>query len=369
MDSSRYITLAALIFLGCEPLVTKYAESEDAQYYSASEITNHVATTSPKVMTWNIRFGVGRYPWFGDSCGERSIMTEDEVMQGLEAIRDFIKEQDPDIILVQEIDRESKRTGYIDQVQWILDNTDLNYGAYASMWDSQFIASDGLGMVDVGNAILSKYEISNAERIKLALRTDQDPLTQYFYLRRNAIRADIDVGDNSVVAVNVHATAFATDDTKQKHIDTFYSILEGIEDSGRIFVAGGDLNSIPPGAPQYDFCLEDRCEGEDCEVDEDGPHLEGSYFNNFDGELNLLQPFYENFTPAISQADAITSSHTTHSTWTTDSPGYSSDGEYWDRKLDYLFTNAAAGMVDGMTSQDAHQLSDHAPVSARLVLE
>jgi len=368
MDIFRYAIVLAFFCMGCEPLVTKFEDNEEAIYYQASSVTTAEVTSSPTVMTWNIRFGVGRFPWFGDSCGERSIMTGEEVLSGLEGIRDFLEDVQPDIVLIQEIDRESKRTGYQDQVQWVLDNTYLNYGVYASMWDSQFIASDGLGMVDVGNAILSRYPISKAERIKLALRTDQDPVTQYFYLRRNALKADIDIGSDDIVAVNVHATAFATDDTKQKHIDTFYSVLETLDSSGRVFVAGGDLNSIPPGAPQYDFCLEDKCDDEECEVDDDGPHLEGSYFNNFDGELDLIQRFYDSFIPAISLEDAITSHHTTHSTWTTANPDYGSDREYWDRKLDYLFTNGAS-FTDGQTFQRAHQLSDHAPVSARLDVE
>ena len=53
-------------------------------------------------------------------------------------------------------------------------------------------------------------------------------------------------------AVNVHATAFATDDTKQKHIDKYIEILNEINSSGDLFVSGGDLNSVPPGS-EIDF--------------------------------------------------------------------------------------------------------------------
>ena len=176
-------------------------------------------------MTWNVRFGAARIPWFGDSCGDRVIMTKSEVIAHLENIADYINSVQPDILLLQEVDVESKRSGYIDQVQWFLDNTSFNYGAYASMWQAQFIPSDGLGRVDVGNAILSRWEITDAERIQLPLRTDQDGLTQYFYLRRNILKTRIDVPNRDFYAVCTHTTAFATDDTKQKHIEMFYETI------------------------------------------------------------------------------------------------------------------------------------------------
>ena len=59
------------------------------------------------------------------------------------------------------------------------------------MWEADLIPSDGIGRINTGNAILSKYELSDAERIQLRLRTDQDDLIQYFYLRRNILKARI----------------------------------------------------------------------------------------------------------------------------------------------------------------------------------
>ena len=43
----------------------------------------------------------------------------------------------------------------------------------------------------------------------------------------NALKAKFEIqGQDSFYAVNTHATAFATDDTKQKHIDKFKEILQ-----------------------------------------------------------------------------------------------------------------------------------------------
>ncbi len=358
-----FLYIMALFLFSCDPLVTTFDDVEDAVLYEAKNSTTApVPGATIKIMTWNIRFGIGRLPFFGDSCGERSIFTESEVMDALESIANKINELDPDIIVMQEVDRESKRTAYIDQVQWLLDNTDLNYGAYASMWQAQVIPSDGIGRIDAGNAVFSKWDIESAERIQLPLRGDQDALTLLFYLRRNVLKTKITIpGQDDFYVVNTHSTAFATDDTKQKHIDKFVETLDDIDVAGYSFISGGDLNSIPPGAEAYDFCLTDVCPGNEYHTDSDGgPHREGSYFNNFDNERSLLEPLYNSYNPAITLIEAIaTDGHLTHST-ASENP--------WDRKLDYLFTNLAVVENSGQTHQNTLMLSDHAPITATVTL-
>ncbi|MCH7764778.1 MAG: endonuclease/exonuclease/phosphatase family protein [Candidatus Marinimicrobia bacterium] len=362
-QSNHLLILFIIVLISCEPLVTTFDDIEDAVLYEAKNVSSAPAPNGLlNVLTWNIRFGIGRLPFFGDSCGDRTVMTEKEVLDALELVAAKIDEINPDIILFQEVDRESKRTAYIDQVQWILDHTDMNYAAYASMWKAQTIPSDGIGRMDVGNVVMSRWEIESAERIQLALRTDQDALTQMFYLRRNVLKTKIAIpGQEQFYAVNVHATAFATDDTKQKHIDQFKEVLDEINASGYDFVAGGDLNSIPPGA-EIDYCEADACTGEEFHTDTDGgPHKEGSYFNNFENEPTIMRPLYNSYNPAIVLEDAVTGEHSnTHST---------SGDRLWDRKLDYIFTNQAIVSGTGTTHQDAMQLSDHAPVSVSIVLK
>lgn len=121
------ICLIALLFLSCEPLVTQFEELDEAVYYQAAEITTPPdRTLSLTVVTWNIRFGAGRIDWYIDSCGDRVLLTEKEVVKNLETIAREMGEMRADILLLQEVDRNSKRSAYIDQIQWLLDHTELN---------------------------------------------------------------------------------------------------------------------------------------------------------------------------------------------------------------------------------------------------
>jgi endonuclease/exonuclease/phosphatase family metal-dependent hydrolase len=277
--------------MSCDPLVTEFATNERAKDYTAHIISSPPNKDTLTVATWNIRFGIGRAEWFGDSCGELVLFNAEEVEDGLELLAAQIAEMDADILLLQEVDIDSKRSAYIDQVQWLLDNTGMNYGVYASMWEVQFVPSDGLGRINTGNAILSKWPLSDAERIQLSLRGDQDDLTRAFYVRRNVLRAKVNYPGNLFWAVDIHASAFSNDDTKQKQYVEFKDVLDELNAQGEHFVAGGDLNELPPGAVKNNYCDNDRCPDEESEDDE------GCDFSN---ETTWISALFDSYVPAVS---------------------------------------------------------------------
>lgn len=72
----------ALLVSTCEPLATGWEEVEPAILYTASQRTPPPGVADTVLaMTGNIRYGAARIPWFGDSCGDRVILTEVEVMK------------------------------------------------------------------------------------------------------------------------------------------------------------------------------------------------------------------------------------------------------------------------------------------------
>ena len=366
-----------LVFFGCEPFVDTFDNSSitDAKMFQALEVSDSLVYDggSIRVLTWNIRNGLGRFPWLYDSCGDSVIGRESLIEKNLTEIAEKLNNIDADVVLLQEVDFLSKRSGYINQIQFLLDNTNLNYGCYGAMLKADFALKDGHGMVDGGNAILSKYKLEEAKRIPLALRTDQSDIVQYGYLRRNILKTkipELKQGNQDFYVVNIHATAFATDDTKQKHIDKYIETLNEIENEGSIFVSGGDLNSVPPGA-EHDFCIQDDCDtvidslgnyiNNTYHINEDGgPHLSGSFFDNFPGEPDLLKPIYDNinYQGAIDITIPDDSTNFTHGQSTSHERGFG----IVDRKLDYLFTNQS--WENGKTHQGAWELSDHIAVSA-----
>lgn len=350
--------LLIFIMVSCDPLVTQFDDLEDAVMYSAKHKTPPPTSADTiTVMTWNIRFGIGRTPWFGDGCGDRVIIPEDEVLTNLNGLAKWIHEIKPDILLLQEVDVQSKRSGYINQVQWLLDHTYFNYGTYASMWQAQYIPSDGLGRINTGQAVLSRWKIVEAERIQLPLRGDQDALTKYFYLRRCILKTKIALpGVDNFYVINTHLDAFSTDDTRKKQIERFQEELDKLSSSGAFFVAGGDLNLIPTGSDSTDFCDEDKCPGESFHGPNDDPqHKEGS---NFTPEINWLQDLFDLYQSSVPLDEYLHN----QKHYFTSTPDWNA---FWDRKIDHLFTNCKWVPGTNVTHQDILDLSDHVPVSIK----
>lgn len=355
------LSLAILLALpACEPLVETFEAEMPCQYYEAGKKNAIPALgNSIKIMTWNMRFGVGKtVGWFGDSCGDRVILGADEVLPVLDAIAARIEAIQPDIVLLQEIDIDAKRSAYIDQMQYLLDHTYLNYGVYASNWKSQFIPSDGLGRMDEGNAILSRWPLEDARRYQLPLRNDLDALTKYFYVRENVMTARVKIpGVANLYAVSTHLTANSTDDTKRRQVDEFVAILQDLDREGKYFVAGGDLNLVPPNADSTDYCDERACEGDRYHGPNDDPqHLEGA---NYAPEITWLNPLYEEFLPSLTLAD-----------YKSDESSYFTNAQInsdWNSMLDYLFSNSEWAPDSHQAHQDVLD-ADHCPVTALWVI-
>ncbi len=342
------------LFVACDPFHTQFDDVEKARDYRARELTPVAASTDPlKIVTWNIKYGGGRILFFWECGGSVGNMTRDEVVHNLEGLAGKIRELEPDILLLQEADVQSKRSAYVDQVQYLLDHTHLNYGVYASAWKADFIPSDGLGRMDSGNAILSRWPLSNSERIALPLIGNYSFIEKYFYLKRNILKTEVQHPGRTFAVVNVHTEAFAEDSTKLDHLNRFAQVLAEIDAAGLPLVAGGDLNSIPKYSPQVadfpdDNCGDARFEGDD-----------------YSGEETWLDPLYTQFESAIPLSD-----------FQADPGAYfsfvGSDGSLpWNRCLDYLFSNHPWVPGSGFVHQsaappalDPMELSDHAPVVA-----
>lgn len=348
-----------LVVSGCDPFHTEFEDVEPASVYAASTLTSAESVTDVlTVMTWNIKFGGGRIDFFFDCHGDRVLMDKSEVVENLEGLAAKIQQVDPDILVLNEVDVSSKRSAYVDMVQWLLDHTALNHGVYASQWKADFIPSDGLGRVDSGNAILSRWSFTDATRIALSLIGEQDALTQHFYLKRNLLHARVMLpGNDPVRVLATHLSAYSSDGTKKTQIDEVKGWMDLFDEAGESVILAGDLNALPPGSFKLKGFADEACPSE-------GPFDAG----DFSQETDWLDGLYADFTPAVTLSD-YAANNLPYFTHTTDKEGF------WNRKLDYLFTNGAFAVGSDLTHQASWSggmatmpLSDHAPLSVQWVI-
>lgn len=357
----RAVRLAAalLALSACDPFNTGFDGVEGAVLYRNAAAAPPAAPAGRlKVMTWNVKYGGARLRFFWECNGARTLMTEAEVTGNLDGLAALIRRHDPDLVLLQEVDTwRSKRAAWIDEVDGLLRRTGLGWAAYASQWKADYVPSDGMGSIDSGNAVLSRWPITSATRHALALKTDVSALERYFYLRRNVLEVHVEVpGVGDVAVVDLHAEAFSSDGTKRHHLERFKEILDGLSARGLPVIAGGDLNAIPPGSPLRQGFPEDQgCSGGRFEPD--------SYL----GEETWLDALYAAYAPDVTPADFAADP----AAWYT----FGGDERFpLSRKLDHLFTNGrwVPGSARALQDQGplppgqapSWMLSDHVPLVA-----
>jgi endonuclease/exonuclease/phosphatase family metal-dependent hydrolase len=342
---SRYgiLMMIALCCVHCEPFSQSNADT--AYRFKATTIIpvtpeiqeNHLQL---KVMDWNIKYGALRIPFWFDCWGDRLHMSHEEVSSNMNSIYAMIKEGNPDVLLVQEIELHSQRSAYYDMVNGVLENTDLNYAAYFPVWDSRYVPAEGLGRMNLGNAIFSRYPITKATLTPQAQRSDIDTLTQTFYIQRGIGKAEIKVDQKSIAVYVVHTEAYDVDGTKEKQIKQIYQM---VSQEALPFLLGGDFNELPPNAVRVaDF--PDERKKSICSDDFKQPPYTPS----------LMKPFYQDFIPAITlerYGDTYSSQSRfyTHSVLGDEEVNESGIIGDWNRTLDHLFLDPNSRWLDGST--------------------
>lgn len=222
-------------------------EGAEVQSLPGSQVP--AAPRAIKVLTWNIGFGGGPE---GRPTG---IYDRDTVTRNLEAVVDGIRTAQPDLVLLQEVDRGARRSGSMDQFQWLLEHAGLPHGCYVDTWDVRYVPHPGwnpsghIGRVRSGQAILSRFPIRACRREPLPQASEAPWWYRTFALHRALQWADLDLGNGTVLtAVNVHLEAFWQGNREQQA----GILAEGLRrlPEERLLVVGGDLNSVPATAPK-----------------------------------------------------------------------------------------------------------------------
>jgi endonuclease/exonuclease/phosphatase family metal-dependent hydrolase len=142
----------------------------------------------------------------------------------IDAIVKVIKESDADIVAMQEVDKNTLRSGNIDEAKLIAEKTGLHYQFFKA------IDHDG---GDYGLAIFSRYPLKKTKLIQLP--------QQIVAEKRILAYATIAIGKQKIVFANTHLDATKTNENRIAQMEY---ILKVMEDITLPVILCGDLNSI-----------------------------------------------------------------------------------------------------------------------------
>jgi hypothetical protein len=118
--------LLVLVFLTPDPLISRTPDPiEDCNIVRGDSSSPLMKKGQPvKILSWNIQFCATRKHLFFYDRGKAVSVPMDDVTQTMKMVADVIIEANPDIVLLQEVDMNSKRTNYTNQLAGILKHLD-----------------------------------------------------------------------------------------------------------------------------------------------------------------------------------------------------------------------------------------------------
>lgn len=235
-----------LIFASATTLKVKDTEEMPIK----GEITTKVDKNEAiHILTWNMGYGAldERQDCYWDGGKGVDGESKEIVQENVDAIKSKIKELDPDIFMVQEIDVDSKRSYYIDELA-SLEETFPNT-TYENSFARNFKAGlvplplyNMTGKVDAGIGTFSKFDITASTRVQLPIPFSW-PM-KLFNLKRCLLveRMPIQGTDKELVIVNLHLEAYDDGEGKAKQLAMMMGLLQEEYEKGNYVIAGGDFN-------------------------------------------------------------------------------------------------------------------------------
>ena len=286
-----------------------------------------------KLLNWNVQFMAGSGYYFYYEGGSDTRPTSEDTARTTEEVARGIKEGDPDVILLQEVDDGAKRTDHEDQLENLLKLLPDKYKSHTSAfyWKAGFSPHPKImGSVGMKLSVISKYRIESAARYQLPLKPDNWFVRQ-FDLKRAVLEVEFPIEDGEdFIVFNTHLTAFAFgSDVRSRQVEEILGLLEDKSSEGMPWVMGGDFNLQPPSK----------------ETEGDGG--------------GVIKPLYENY-QAVPGYDEVTGPNP--EVWYTH---YPNDPEVKgpNQTIDYFFLSNNVSLGDHYVRQDdTLDISDHLPV-------
>ncbi len=238
-----------LVSLVVAAAITNYTPEAVESVYSGDQPEVLPDTLKIDVMNWNIGYcGLNEEMDFFYDGGEHVRPDKASVIRNLEEIRSFIRKNDSvDFILLQEVDRRSKRGYLIAQTDSIKSDFPYWHAAFVKNYDVFFVPLPPLkpmGRVESGLLSLSRYEPLSSTRH--AFPGNYSFPMGLFMLDRCFLvnRYPLDNGKELLI-VNTHNSAYDDGTLKKEQMEYLKGFLLEEHSKGNHIIVGGDWNQTP----------------------------------------------------------------------------------------------------------------------------
>ena len=247
----KIVLIIVLLFVGLIGFLsaTEYKPADRATLDVEGKAQKTLAEgDSVRIVTWNIGYGA-----LGDNAdffmdGGTHVMTADaeRVKLNMAGILEGIGGMDPDILFLQEIDRDSARSRHINEYEIMQSIQVDKQSSFANNFKVAFLPYPvpPIGKVDSGVATFSAYPVAGAERVQLPIPFSW-PI-RMANLKRCVLvsRVPVEGSDKELVLMNLHLEAYDSGEGKVAQTKMLAQLLQAEAEKGNYVIAGGDFNQI-----------------------------------------------------------------------------------------------------------------------------
>lgn len=335
------VGLVVVLAVAVYALDYKPADVEDAELRCAASTPTLRAGQPVKIMSWNVQYLAGRgYVFYYDlpnGDGPDTRPSAASIARTLSEVVAVIKQENPDVVQLQEVDRGSARTDQRDELAEIQTALGGAYPCTASAFyhKNAFVPLPQImGSVGMSLGTLSKTRIESATRYQLP-HICGDPVTVAFNFDRAMLASRLAVdGGRGLTVMQTHLDAFAQGcDTMTRQVGALGLIADK---QGTPWVLSGDLNLLATDAAYSRL----------------DPVQRGYY--NPHTELTPLLDRFRHF-PTTAQIDSGDPQFFTHFP---NDPSVTTP----DRTIDYYLYSSGLTVADEKIRHDDPKISDHFPM-------
>ncbi len=229
----------------------KPADRQQAELIHLEE-NSAKSPTKLTLYSWNIGYaGLGKSSdFFMDGGTMVNPPSQEAVEENLTGIGEFIKANPADAWLLQEVDIDSARTGYKNELLALGDAYGGSY-AFAYNYKCPFvpIPFPPIGQIESGIATMTQTTFdSDVQRISLPCPFSWPVRAANLKRCLVVTRLPVEGSNRQLVLINLHLEAYDSGEGKIAQTKLLMEILQEEYAKGNYVIAGGDFNQAFPGA-------------------------------------------------------------------------------------------------------------------------
>jgi endonuclease/exonuclease/phosphatase family metal-dependent hydrolase len=258
-----FLVGAFLLFLSYH-MLDNYRPDEviSQQVHNQPDIIHDASSLS--LLIWNIGYaGLDASMDFFYDGGEQMRPSTEGVRQNMEGIIATLSPyKDFDFVLLQEVDKDSRRSYRLNEYQMIKDEFPGYHGSFGKNYDVAFVpipVKEPMGKVESGLMTISKHQPKTVERHSFPGNYSW-PMKLFMLDRCFLVNRYTLASQKELVVINTHNSAYDDGSLRTAQMDYLSDYLLGEYEKGNFVIVGGDWNQTPygidPELPGHQFDTE-----------------------------------------------------------------------------------------------------------------